>query len=286
MATILQELLQSLEGHFAGRSAPSVLAIHPPPGGSDEGTSPFTLVVLDTEPKAAGLSYNLLEDPEGRARYDALDLAALVSRGDALQLAREVLDDDPATRVVGYAACHALSQLVLRERGAQRVPSDRPPWRESEEDLVQLLRLHAADHVGLVGVALRIVRSLDAAGAGPVTVLERPTRAAEIARAGGATLTTAPGDLARCNKVLITSTNLHNGTFDDLEQQSRGAEHRAVYGPGAGVLPDVFFARGIDAVAGLVVTDAETLVRRQLGGKKWGDAKRKLVLTRAESARA
>ena len=45
-------------------------------------------------------------------------------------------------------------------------------------------------------------------------------------------------------------------------------------------MPEPLFSRGIDAVAGLIVSDAEALVRRQLGGRRWGDARRKVVLLR------
>jgi uncharacterized protein len=269
MANILNELLQRLEDHFARRAAPPVRAIHPPPGGSGESSSPFTLVLLGGDAPACGLSYNLLEGAEARARYDALDVGALAA-DPALVLARRVLADGPQERVVGYAACHALSQLLLREH----------PARATEQDLLELLAPGAGDHVGLVGFASRLVRRLFEAGAGRVTVLERPDRAPDPADAEGAEVSTSADDLAACSKVLFTSTTLLNNTFDGLEAQTRGAGFRAVYGPGAPVLPEPLFERGIDAVAGLIVTDAEVLVRRQLSGRRWGDARRKVVLLR------
>lgn len=272
---ILGELLDSLEGQLRGRAAPGVRAIHRPPGGSAEPTSPFTVVELDSEPMAMGLSYNLLEDGSARARYDALDLHALAGEGDALSLARRVLGSDPAQRVVGYAACHALSQLLLRDGAAGE------GLRETERDLAEVLEPGPADHVGMVGHTPRMVRRFEAAGAGTITVLERRGREPDAAEACGAAVTTAPAELAACNKVLITSTTLLNDTFDAIERATRGAALRALYGPGAGVLPHALFGRGIDAVGGMVVTNPAELVRRQLAGERWGDARRKVVWLRA-----
>ena len=67
-APILRELLAAIEARFDGREPPAVASIHRPPGGSGEQTSPFTLVVLDASPVAAGLCYNLLEERAARER--------------------------------------------------------------------------------------------------------------------------------------------------------------------------------------------------------------------------
>lgn len=268
--TILQQLLASLRRRLP--SDPPLRAIHPPPGGSAERTSPFTFVLLETEPPAAGMAYNLLEDDEARARYDALDLEAIVAGGPALQQTSALLAGEPARRVVGYAICHALSQLALRDPD--------PSYHATDEDLLEVLAPGPDDHVGLVGYAGRMVRRLGQLGAARVTVLERPGRRELPEPPPGVTVSMEPPDLSACNKVLITSTTLLNDTFDELEGLTRGAAFRAVYGPGAGILPDPLFARGIDAVASMLVVDAEALVQRQLRGQRWREARTKRVLLR------
>ncbi len=270
---ILQELTDQLAGRLDGRSVPGVRSIHPPPGGSSERTSPFTLVVLDEAETTLGLCYNLLETPDDTVRYDALDLKELAHSGDAMSLARRALSADAAERIVGYAACHALSQLIFRQEHNRS-------WRESDDDVVEMLAPRATDHVGLVGFAPPMVRRLVEAGAGKLTVAERPDRARALEHREDVVITTDASDLAACNKVLLTSTTLLNGTFDNLEVLTRGAQVRALYGPGASVLPDPVLARGIDAMAGLVVTDADALIDHQLGGRRWGRAKRKVLFVK------
>ena len=65
-----------------------------------------------------------------------------------------------------------------------------------------------------------------------------------------------------------------------MAQRPVQLDKRGVYGPGAGVMPEVLLDRGIDAVAGLLVTRADALVERQLAGEKWGDAREKVVFSR------
>lgn len=267
MAELRRGLLTSLRESLAGEDVPRVAAVVKPPGGADEKVSCFTFVVLDDG--MAGLCFNLLPDPQSRQDYDAADWSPLVGKG-ALEVAEELWNLDIVHRVIGYAACSALSQLLFR-RGAPVV---------EETDLFALLDPQQGDHVGVVGYAPPMVRRI-AKSAGQVTVLERREK-----KGGDNILVTAEAEeLGGCNKVLVTSTTLLNDTLGDIARITAGASFRALYGPGAGILPTVFFQHGFQAVAGLQVIDPEALVERQRTGKRWGDAKRKIVV-RAERPRS
>jgi len=259
--TIRHELVESLQSRYAGRPTSRVSEVIAPPGGSGERRSSFTLVTLDSG--AAGLCWNLLEDEPTRAAYDGLDLAGYAGR-DALEVAAELLQPELVRRLVGYATCSALSQALFAVG---------EPAVETQTDLLDLMELSPADHVGIVGDAPPLVRDL-AAGAGQVTVIQRDSR-----RSGpdNVRITDGAAALAGCNKVLVSSSTLLDDSFEEIERVSAGAAFRALYGPGAGILPDALFARGFQAVAGTLVLDGAALARRQRGGEKWGDAKRKFV---------
>ncbi len=183
---------------------------------------------------------------------------------NALAVARGLLSPYPVPRIIGYAVCNALSQKLARE-GAISV--------DTETILMDLVDPRPGDHVGIVGFTPSLVRHL-AGGADEVTVLERGPR---TSRRPNVQVTTDPRRLAACNKVLITSTTILNGTFDEIEAITRKAVFRAIYGPGAGILPTAFFARGFHVVAGMLVLDAALLAERHAAGKRWGSAKQKCL---------
>ncbi len=263
MGTIREEILESVEQSFRSRSAPGVAEVIPPPARTAERVSPFTVVLL--EDGSAGVCWNLLEGSD-RSDYGALDLAGWRGR-DALALARELLAPERARRVVGYAACAALSQVCFRAG---------EPAVDTGTELLDLAGVGPEERVGLVGYAPPFARELALRGA-RVTVLEREGTVPERA---GVELARTPRDLGECRVVFITSTTLLDDSFDELEPLTRAAGFRALYGPGAGILPGALFRRGLDALGGMLIGDGRALAERQRLGRPWGDAKRKFVLRR------
>ncbi len=269
MKSVKLSLFTRLAEHFTAGREPVIVDLVKPTGGGGERLSPFTMVGL--EGGKAGLAWNLLVTPEDRVAYDALQPEAVSGRS-ALDLARGYLDGDQVERIVGYAACHALSQILLEDRDAHQPAGD---------DLVSLAAPESRDHIGVVGFSPPLVRAL-AAKAGRVTVLEARDRSTSLERVA---ITKDAQDLAACDKVLITSTSLLNESFAELERITRGAGYRALYGPGAGILPELFFDLGFDAVGGMLVLDGELLMERQRSGQKWGDAKLKCVFKKQQGPR-
>lgn len=263
MATVRAEILESLEQSYRERPVPRVAEVIAPPERAADRVSPFTVVLL--EEGAAGVCYNLLEERD-RPAYDALELAAFQGAG-ALELARELCAEERARRVVGYAACAALSQARFRAG---------EPAVDTEADLLELAAIGPADRVGLVGYAPPFAREIAERGA-RLVVLEREGAVPARDRLEAAR---SPRDLEECQVVLITSTTLLDDSFAELEALTRRARFRALYGPGAGILPDALFRRGLDALGGMLILDGRALAARQREGRPWGDAKRKMVLRR------
>jgi uncharacterized protein len=263
--TIRQALLDSIEQRYRGRPMPQVAEVIKPPQGTEERVSPFTVVLLDGG--SAGTCWNLLEDASRRAAYDAIDPGDHQGR-DAFEVASELLAEDQARRIVGYAACSALSQELFLA-GDLAV--------DTATDLLDLAGVVPADRVGLVGYSPPLLGQLVSRGAA-VLVLERE---GSMLSSDRAKLVRSPGDLAGCQVVLITSTTLLDDSLLQIERPTRGARFRAIYGPGAAIVPDALFQRGLDAIAGMLITDGRALADRQRRGLPWGDSKRKFVLRRA-----
>lgn len=262
MTTIRHEIVETLERRYRDRPVVRVAEVVAPPGGAEERLSPFTVVTLDGG--VGGLCWNLLEDQPIRQAYDRLPRDSYRGR-DAVEVARELLHEELVLRIVGFAACGALSQALFLARD---------PVVDTECNLLDLMELTGADHVGLVGYAPPLVREL-ADRSARVTVLDR--RRTKAGR-DNVELATDPRALEPCDKVVVTSTTLLDDSFEQIERVTRTAGFRALYGPGAGILPDALFARGFTAIAGILITDGALLAQRQRCGEKWGDAKRKFVL--------
>jgi uncharacterized protein (DUF4213/DUF364 family) len=257
-----QAIVASIKARCSAEASPRVTEIVSPPGGGGERVSAFTFVVLDDG--SVGMAYNLLDGEPERAAYDTHDFGAYVG-WDALALAEQLQANEMPRRIVGYAACIALSQAEYRR--------ERPAGLDTGTDLTALLDPGPGDRVGVVGYARGMAQHLLDRGAEVVVVERRKIEPPDGVRWGADSALLEP-----CNKVFITSSTILNDTLDDILGHCTEARWRALYGPGAAILPDALLARGVNALGGLLVTDGEALVARQKAGRKWRDAKQEYVL--------
>ena len=145
MSGIERAIVHSLEQAFAGHAVPRLSELVIPPAGSDDRRSPFTFVILDEG--SVGISWNLLEEDQERARFDGLPGDHLAGRG-ALEVAAGFASDDRLERILGYAACNALSHHLYRQGRLEP---------EFDVDLFDLAQLSPEDHLGIVGYSPPLV---------------------------------------------------------------------------------------------------------------------------------
>lgn len=252
----------------AGLALPRVTGLHLPP-------CPFTgdkdgeFGALALADGSVGLAYLLLDDALGMLADERPALAD----ADPLETTRLWRAVNPAHRAIGHAAVNALTAHLYRRAGYT------PP---SATDSIAGLAPAAGEHVGMVGFFPPLPRAV-AAGGAQLTVLELDDSVvAPDADDGerGWTVTTDPDALGDCDKVLLTSTALMNGTLDALLACCRADATIAIVGPGAGCLPDALFARGIDRLCGLVVENPEALLPALETGAPWGRFTRKTCIAR------
>ncbi len=266
---IADEILAQIGTALAGRPLPRVRALHLPRlpwDGTKEGE--FGAIELDSG--ALGLSFVLLGDTRvGLERWRAADTNALAGT-DALALARQWRDGQGAMRTIGYAALAALSRHLFDAAGIAPPPA---------ADSIGGLDPRPGEHIGMVGYFPPLVRAITASGA-KLTVVE--LRADLAGSHEGYEVTLDANALRACDKVLSTSTVLLNDTLDAILAQCVRAKQIVLIGPGASIVPDALFRRGVTAIGGSWVEDRVGLIDALREGRPWSATTRKFLWRRGD----
>jgi hypothetical protein len=264
-SSVAAATVHALERALHGAARLRVRALHLPPSpwnGNKDGE--FGAVELDDG--SLGLSYLLLDDALGTL---AADRGRGIAGVDALDLARDwVAAAAPARRALGFAAVNALTRHLYDRAGYAPPPAP---------DSIGGLDPQPHEHIGMVGFFPPLVAQVTACGARLTVVELRPQLAGER---DGFRITLDARELARCDKVLATSTVLLNDTLDDVLGHCRDARAFAMIGPGAACLPDALFARGVTVQGGVWIDDAEAFKRALVAGEPWGRCGRKFAVRR------
>jgi len=223
--------------------------------------------LVELEDGAAGLYYAWLgESQQGMVqRYSEDQLAGR----HPLELARFLESGDDAGRSLGMAAVNAISQSVFRRAGYTPPPTG---------DSMGSLTLSADDHLGMVGYFPSLVSRLREARI-RTTVIERKTRFSgdnDLIR-----VSLDIDDLSACNKVLCTASTLLNDSMDQVLERTVNAETVVVVGPTAGFLPDPLFRRGVSAVGGTRVVDAQAAIRALQQDRGLAETAQRYLIRRA-----
>jgi uncharacterized protein (DUF4213/DUF364 family) len=265
MPTVAALCVELAERVAARLGSPRIEALHLPPArGATAADAEFCAVELADG--SIGFSHVLVDtaEPLMRAYPDA---GAFVGM-EAAALARGFVGKDPAARALGFAAINALSQhLFARANWA-------PP---AAGDSLGEIEPKRGEHIGMIGLFRPLVARVNEAGA-QLTVLE--LRSELAGEHEGFRVTLDPADLATCDKVVSTCTVMLNDTLDGVLAACRHARYFAIVGPTAGCLPDPLFARGVDAIGGRRVIDAQGFRAAFRKGEQWGPFATKYVITR------
>jgi uncharacterized protein (DUF4213/DUF364 family) len=176
-----------------------------------------------------------------------------------------------ADRVLGLAAINAISQHFFRCAGF--VP-------DYATNSFGSLNLGPGDHLGMIGFFGPLIDRCRERGV-VLTVLE--LNETLVQHGAGLEVTLDPARLARCDKIVSTSTVLLNGTLDAVLAQAAHARAFVIVGPTAGCVPDPLFARGVSTVGGAEVIDSEAFMKACSALEPWGNTTRKYCIERAVS---
>lgn len=234
-----------------------------PDPGPDKNTE-FGIIAL--QDGSAGLYYAWLgASQQGMSeRFPALG----VTGNNPLTLVRYFTSADEAECSLGMAAVNAITQHVFSRAGY--VP-------DAAGDSLGSMDIRSGDHIGMVGYFPSLVRRLSELGS-RVTVIEKKEKF--IGVEGSIAVVPDPERLRECNKIVSTASTLLNNTIDGILEYTRDAESVAIIGPTAGFFPDPLFDRGVTAVGGTQILDADAAINRFERNEKLGTSARKYIIHR------
>jgi len=171
--------------------------------------------------------------------HDVVSSTPRVRRKDAFSVAELALSDNLGERSLGVAAINALSWQVI--------PKSSVRYGDPIDDIDPKNKI-----VAMVGYFKPLLPRFSSAK--ELRIIERkgmegtypPSRAREA--------------LGTASIVIITGSALVYGGMEDYLEWSKGAEDVIVVGPTSSMLPEPFFKRGADIVAGVEVTNCKRLL--------------------------
>lgn len=189
-----------------------------------------------------------------RSAAEAPPAGRMVGR-DAWALAQYAESAVSLRRAVGVATLNALSALAADRHG---VPGGRVL---PGTDALEAAAIQPTDMVVMVGAFVPFIKALK----GKVSALCIIDKHPEALNPDEKPLWRPPEQardaLAKASVVIMTGSTLVEGGTDDLLEAARNARRVVMAGPTASPWPPTFFARGVDVLGGIRVTDGPKLLQ-------------------------
>lgn len=261
--TVKSDLLDMVETAAGRFELPAVREIFlPNPDPSPDRDAEFGIVIL--EDGSAGLYYAWLggEQSAIQEKFSVDNFKGL----PAMEAAGLFRSDDPCDCSVGLAAINAITRSVYHQTGYNRPDSP---------DTIGGLDFEQGDHVGMIGFFPSLICRLRDLQIN-LTVIEKKTKFLE--QDDNFRVVLEPEYLQDCNKIISTAATLLNNSIDEILTYVRSASDVVVIGPTAGFFPDPLFDRGVTAIGGTEIVDADRALVRIRNDEKMGDASRKFLV--------
>lgn len=177
------------------------------------------------------------------------------------EILRLALDPNVLKSAIGVAALNAASQFISESgKGSEyRIVQN--------EDGFDLLKIQPQEAISLIGAFIPYIRRLKTMG-NPFSIIEKNT---QTLRPDEMKFFKPESEMASTLKksdvVIITGTAIVNHSIDSILSCLRSGQRAAIIGPTASMLPDRFFDRGVQVMAGIRVLDPDrmTAILKQAG---------------------
>jgi uncharacterized protein (DUF4213/DUF364 family) len=212
---------------------------------------------IDTEKVCIGLGYTGVKLSTGHAGLchtqqselppqccQVNDKAGTFAGSSALELASLVKSWDFIKNNIGIATLNALFQVI-----AEGNPSD---YSFSEENILDFIEIKIDDTVVMIGKIESFIQPIKDK-TDRLFIIERNP----LHRNGAMLPDTACEEyLPKADILLITGSAIANGSIDYLLNSPKNAREIIMVGPTCGLIPDPFFNRGVTAIGGVKITNA------------------------------
>jgi uncharacterized protein (DUF4213/DUF364 family) len=165
------------------------------------------------------------------------------------------LDNNVLKSAIGVAAVNAISQWIIESEGEKnyRVIKDK--------DGFDLLEVQPGETVSLIGAFGPYIRRLKMMG-NPFFIIEknpqtlRPDEIKYFEPETG-----MASSLEKSDVVIITGTAIVNHTIDHILSHLNDRQRTAIIGPTASMIPDAFFKKGVDIMAGVQILNPDLMIK-------------------------
>jgi uncharacterized protein len=165
------------------------------------------------------------------------------------------LDNNVLKSAMGVAALNAISQLIIESE------------RENEYQIVKdrngfdLLEIQPGETVSLIGAFGPYIRRLKMMG-NPFFIVEKnPQTLKPDEMKYFKPETDMASALEESEVVIITGTAIVNHTIDSILSSITNGKRIAIIGPTASMIPDAFFGRGVQVMAGVRIPNPDRMIK-------------------------
>jgi uncharacterized protein (DUF4213/DUF364 family) len=171
------------------------------------------------------------------------------------EILRYSLDPNVLRSAIGVATLNALSQLIIESKHGMEYPIVK------DTDGFDLLKIQPAETASLVGAFGPYIRRLKIMG-NSFFIVERNTQ------------TLRPDEmkyykpesemsfaLKESDAVIVTGTAIVNHSIDTILSFVSHDKRTAIIGPTASMIPDAFFGRGVNVMAGVKIVEPDLMIK-------------------------
>ena len=165
------------------------------------------------------------------------------------------LDPNVLKSAIGVATLNALSQLIIESEQGVEYPIVK------DTDGFDLLKIQPTETVSLIGAFGPYIRRLKIMG-NPFFIVERNT---QTLRPDEMKYYKPESEMSFALKesevVIVTGTAIVNHSIDTILSFVSNGKRTAIIGPTASMIPDAFFERGVNVMAGVRILESDLMIK-------------------------
>ena len=171
------------------------------------------------------------------------------------EILKYALDTNVLKSAIGVATLNALSQWVIES-------GDEKEYRVIKgKDGFDLLEIQPEETVTLIGAFGPYIRRLKRMG-NPLYIVEKNSQALRTDEMKYfKPESEIPSVLKKSDAIIITGTTIVNHTIDPILSFITNDKRIAIIGPTVSMIPDAFFKRGVDIMAGIRILNSDSMMK-------------------------